>query len=353
MADIFISYKREDKHLAEDTITRLKEAGYSVWYDERINPHSSWDATIEAEIAAAKAVLVLWTQRSVTSEWVRTEADYAKEHGKMIPVKLEACSVPLAYRRTQTADLSKWDGNPNDRNWQKVLEWVRGLVSGTGAQPGGIGPSISAGAGGAYSDSDRRGGGAGLWIALALVVLVVGGAGALWATGVIGPQMFAQSSAEDDAEGETTATDLAEAPGAAPPHTAPTQTASRSREPEVTSASPAAPAAPACFGLWVTADREDANGHNWDVGPSALSSTRPDMIVTSASHGDVRLTCENSFQCSGGRFANPEGRDAVTLLVMDEDVDANDLMGQGNCGIPSDSCRLGSVQVDVRSVACG
>ena len=345
MADIFISYKREDKHLAEDTIQRLKEAGYSVWYDERIDPRTSWDATIEAEIAAAKAVLVLWTARSVASEWVRTEADYAREHGKMIPVKLEACSAPLAYRRVQTADLSNWDGNPSDRNWQKVLEWVRGLVSGAGAQPGGIGPSVSAGGGGAYSEP-RRPGGAGLWLGLALVLLV-GGAGALWATGVIGPDTFTKNDASELAEAEDTAPP--ETSGDAPAEIAPVQTAARASKTAPEPETPAAPQAPACFSLYVTADREDANGHNWDVGPAALSATRPDMIVTSASHGDVRLACENSFQCNGGDFANAAGRDSVTLLIMDEDIDANDLMGQGNCAIPSNACRLGGVRVDVRA----
>ncbi len=197
MADIFISYKREDKHLAEDTISRLQDAGYSVWYDERINPQSSWDETIEREIAAAKAVIILWTERSVASEWVRSEADYAKEHGKMIPVTLEACSLPLAYRRTQTADLSSWDGNPADLTWQKVLEWVRGLVSGTGTQPGGIGPSISGGTGATHSDR-RYGGGPKLWTGL-ILALLIGGSGVLWATGVIGPEVFAQTPSPETA----------------------------------------------------------------------------------------------------------------------------------------------------------
>ena len=350
MADVFISYKREDKHLAEDTITRLKEAGFSVWYDERINPHSSWDATIEAEISAAKAVVVLWTQRSVASEWVRTEADYAKEHGKMIPVKLEACAVPLAYRRTQTADLSNWDGNPTDRNWQKVLEWTRGLVTGTGAQPGGIGPSISTDQGGVYQSS-RRGGGTGLWIG-ALLVLLVGGGAALWATGVISPSMFASSAPTEVAESETAPEEAPAQERATPARADPSQEATRPPEAE-TAAAAQVSTAPACFGLWITADREDANGHNWDVGPSALAVTRPDMLVSSASHGDVRLSCENTFQCSGGRFANTGGRSEVTLLIMDEDLEANDLMGQGNCAIPSAACRLGRTVVEVRDVPCG
>ncbi len=349
MADIFISYKREDKHLAEDTIARLKEAGYSIWYDERINPHSSWDAIIEAEIAAAKAVLVLWTERSVASEWVRNEADYAKEHGKLIPVKLEACSVPLAYRRTQTADLSGWDGNAADRNWQKVLEWVRGLVTGTGAQPGGIGPSISTDRGGAFA-GDRRSGGAGLWIG-GVLALVVGGGAALWALGVIGPDTFTPDNQSAElANTEADAANGAEAP--ANEVTAPTETLARASQTDASGTPPAATTA-ACFSLSVTADREDANGHNWDVGPQALAMTRPDITVSSASHADINLSCENTFQCSGGAFANPNARDTVTLLILDQDdLDADDLLGQGNCDIPSNGCRLGATLVDVRTTPC-
>lgn len=179
MADIFISYKREDKHLAEDVIHRLKEAGFSVWYDDRITPHSSWDETIEREIAAAKAVVVLWTTRSVASEWVRTEADYAKTHGKIVPVMLEDSAVPLAYRRTQFADLTHWDGNKQDRNFEKLVGWIRGLVNGTGTGPESIGASTFGAEPPRQKKSSR------LPLLALLVVLLVGGAGGLHAAGVI------------------------------------------------------------------------------------------------------------------------------------------------------------------------
>jgi len=196
MADIFISYKREDKHLAEDTIHALKQAGFSVWYDERIDPHTSWDETIEREIAAAKAVVVLWTPRSVASQWVRTEADYAAQHGKIVPVMLEQSAVPLAYRRTQFADLTHWDGNPEDRDFEKLVGWVRGLVDGSGTGPESIGASSF----GSETGNAEKKGGRGLLMALIAVVLF-GGAGALYATGIIGPGLLGgetagQSSAE-------------------------------------------------------------------------------------------------------------------------------------------------------------
>lgn len=195
MADIFISYKREDKHLAEDTIHALKQAGFSVWYDDRIDPHTSWDETIEREIAAAKAVVVLWTPRSVASQWVRTEADYAAQHGKIVPVMMETSAVPLAYRRTQFADLTAWDGNPADRNFEKLVGWVRGLVDGTGSGPEDIGASTF---GSEPPRTRKKGGFAPLLAVFAL--LLIGGGGALYASGMI--DGFGPGSASELTEGD-------------------------------------------------------------------------------------------------------------------------------------------------------
>ena len=39
------------------------------------------------QLAAARAVIVLWTQNSIKSDFVRAEAGRAKADGKLIPVK--------------------------------------------------------------------------------------------------------------------------------------------------------------------------------------------------------------------------------------------------------------------------
>ena len=313
MADIFISYKREDKHLAEDTIHQLQEAGFSVWYDERITPHTSWDETIEAEIAAAKAVVVLWTPRSVTSEWVRTEADYAKEKGKLVPVMLEACSVPLAYRRTQTVDLSSWDGNPADRSFQKLVGWVRGLVSGTGSAPGGIGPASY----GKGTGAPRRKSRAGLLAVLA--ILLIGTGGGLYASGLLDPLITPPADpGEETVETADTSDVTPPAPEPAPQ-----------------------PQAPNCFKISILADDEGPRG-NWD-----FPAPRPDITVTSDTHNNARFSCDDSYRCTSGNIANPNRADRVTLLIQDEDIDQPDLMGAGNCKIPSSGCRLGYVKVDI------
>lgn len=130
MADVFVSYKKQDRAWAEQVVSALIAAGYSVWWDDDLTPRSTWDAEIEREIAGAKVVLVLWTNRSVAEgTFVRVEADYAKEHGKLIPVRLNDCVVPLAFRLVQTADLRRWDKVDSDHSeWRKVLRWIGQFV---------------------------------------------------------------------------------------------------------------------------------------------------------------------------------------------------------------------------------
>src|SRR6187455_1059277 len=101
MADVFVSYKKEDFDIASRLVTALKQHELSVWWDDGLTPKAAWDASIEREIAAAAAVLVLWTPRSVGSDWVRTEAHYALDRAKLVPVMLEACPIPLAFMLRQ------------------------------------------------------------------------------------------------------------------------------------------------------------------------------------------------------------------------------------------------------------
>lgn len=130
MADVFLSYKKEDRALAEQVVQALTVAGYSVWWDNDLTPRTSWDAEIEKEIASAKAVLVLWTPKAVAeSSFVRVEANYAKDNHKLVPAWLQKCTLPLAFSMIQTADLSGWDRrSQNHHEWRKALLWIEALA---------------------------------------------------------------------------------------------------------------------------------------------------------------------------------------------------------------------------------
>jgi formylglycine-generating enzyme required for sulfatase activity len=128
MADVFISYKREDRDLAERVVTAVEAAGYTTWWDEHITPREAWDSEIQHQIAAAPAVLVLWTERSVKSDWVRAEAHYAKERKKLVPARLGACEPWVPFNLVETADLLNWDGEEEHPQWLRVVAWIADLV---------------------------------------------------------------------------------------------------------------------------------------------------------------------------------------------------------------------------------
>ena len=74
MADVFISYARQDKTRVAPLVAAIEASGWSVWWDPEICPGQEFDRQIVAELKIATAVLVVWTPNSVESRWVRGEA---------------------------------------------------------------------------------------------------------------------------------------------------------------------------------------------------------------------------------------------------------------------------------------
>lgn len=130
VADVFVSYQKRDRALAQRVVAELARSGYSVWWDDRLTPAESWDRLIEREIGQAKCVLVLWTEHSVASDWVRIEANFAKDSrpSKLVQARFDACSIPMAYSLLQHTDVSLREFH-GDEGWWKVIEWV-GMFAG-------------------------------------------------------------------------------------------------------------------------------------------------------------------------------------------------------------------------------
>ena len=108
MADIFLSYASDDLQRVTPLIQALEAEGWTVWWDRDIASGSRWDEVIQRELYAARVVVVVWTQNSVNSDWVRTEAMEGLERGMLFPTRLDDVVVPLAFKRTQAATLEGW-----------------------------------------------------------------------------------------------------------------------------------------------------------------------------------------------------------------------------------------------------
>ena len=135
MPDIFLSYNREDQAAARRFAEAFKAQGFDVWWDSALRSGETYDQVTEKALREAKAVVVLWSKKSVQSNWVRAEASIGQEHKHLAPVKIEACDLPVMFRLVQTAELSHWKGEAKDPAWLAFLSDVRRLVESDGLAP--------------------------------------------------------------------------------------------------------------------------------------------------------------------------------------------------------------------------
>jgi hypothetical protein len=128
MADIFISYARADRARAERLAEALERLGWSVWWDRHILPGKTFDEVIEQALDSCLCVVVLWSQSSVTSSWVKTEAAEGVRRGVLVPVRIEDVQVPLEFRRAQTANLAGWPGAFSQQEFESFLGAVSAVI---------------------------------------------------------------------------------------------------------------------------------------------------------------------------------------------------------------------------------
>jgi TolB-like protein len=119
--DIFLSYNREDAAVAKHYADTFAREGLVVWWDQTLRSGETYDEVTEAALRGAKAVVVLWSPRSVASHWVRAEATIAHRAKTLVPATIEPCDRPVMFELTQTADLSHWRGEARDPAWLAFL----------------------------------------------------------------------------------------------------------------------------------------------------------------------------------------------------------------------------------------
>ena len=129
MADVFVSYARSDKARVAPLVGAIVAQGWTVWWDPEITPGQEFDDQIEAEIEAAKAVMVVWTPTSVASRWVRGEAREAADRGKLVPVRFDNARLPMDVRAIHTTDLDDWGENPTSAPAKEFLHALGAMIA--------------------------------------------------------------------------------------------------------------------------------------------------------------------------------------------------------------------------------
>ena len=128
MADIFVSYGRSAEGQAQQVAEALRGAGYSVWRDDELPAHRAYSEVIEERLRSAKAVVVLWSVESARSQWVRAEADVAREAGTLVQISIDGTLPPMPFNQIQCADLNGWNGDLSTAGWRKVESSIASLV---------------------------------------------------------------------------------------------------------------------------------------------------------------------------------------------------------------------------------
>lgn len=124
MADIFVSYARKDAERVRTLVELLRAAGWTVFQDKDTRTRALWRDVIERELAVAGCVVAVWTRFSVGSSWVLKEAKMAREHRKLISVRLDSTEPPSPYGEEQAADLSSWRGAGETEAIRKLFDEI-------------------------------------------------------------------------------------------------------------------------------------------------------------------------------------------------------------------------------------
>lgn len=133
MADLFVSYSREDKARAAEIVRLLEDYGWDVFWDQETRSGTHWPKVLEEELGKARGLVALWTTTSVASRWVRIEAYEALQNEKLVPVLLDKVRPPLEFRQTQTFDLTGWNGDRDDARLAHLLADLTTLAKAPGA----------------------------------------------------------------------------------------------------------------------------------------------------------------------------------------------------------------------------
>ena len=132
MPQVFVSYARSTEAQAQQVADALRALGHEVWRDDELPAHRAYSEVIEERLQAAGAVVVIWSAEAARSQWVRAEADAAREKGTLVQVSVDGTVPPMPFNQIQCADLQGWDGDDSAPGWRKVKGSITALLGASG-----------------------------------------------------------------------------------------------------------------------------------------------------------------------------------------------------------------------------
>lgn len=128
MADVFISYKREDRAAAQRLAAALEQLGFEIWWDFDLLSGERYRKVIRTVIDQCKAAIVLWSERAIESDFVMDEAQHAKNQGKLCPARIDNVDLPFGFGSIHTDDLRDWEGELSHPGFQALVRAIETRV---------------------------------------------------------------------------------------------------------------------------------------------------------------------------------------------------------------------------------
>jgi hypothetical protein len=138
---IFISHASEDKRVVRHIVDGLRRSGWTVWIDDAEIPGGDeWSASLLRALESSWIVVLVVSNASMTSKWVRREIAAADRLGRrIIPVVIENVPYPddLRIRLAGVQQIDATDLNDSERRQGQLSRIDDALISAARArQPG-------------------------------------------------------------------------------------------------------------------------------------------------------------------------------------------------------------------------
>ena len=127
MAQVFVSYARQDRGTALPIIKALGRAGLRVWDDEAIVQGELLTEQLQAAIDAGQCVLLLWSRAAAESPFVQQEihrAVQAWSSGRLVLAALDDTPLPVGLRDLSTVPIH----GAGESETKQLIERVRTVV---------------------------------------------------------------------------------------------------------------------------------------------------------------------------------------------------------------------------------
>jgi hypothetical protein len=129
MHDIFLSYSTDDRERLVPLVAALEQQGWSVFWDHRSVPiGEKWREVIEEAVCQCRCVIVVWSQASVKSKWVKEEASEGSRRDVLLPIRVDDVLPPFGFREDQAGNFIGWNGTADYSEFTRLTDRIRSLL---------------------------------------------------------------------------------------------------------------------------------------------------------------------------------------------------------------------------------